>query len=109
MTKQTIIHELNEKAISDGYLYKLLEKIQYKYGVELLSETAVSLTDREFLNVLRFAGHTVRTGTWRLLRASSGNARTRACRAPGGECADESGCPCWASSIHADPPVGRRR
>lgn len=55
MTKQSIIHELNEKAISDSYLYRLLEKIQYKYGVELLSENAVSLTDREFLNVLRFA------------------------------------------------------
>ena len=55
MTKQSIIHELNEKAISDNYLYRLLEKIQYKYGVELLSENAISLTDREFLNVLRFA------------------------------------------------------
>ena len=55
MTRKTIIQTLNENAIADKYLYKLLRKIQYKYGSELLGGNNVSLTDKEFLDVLRFA------------------------------------------------------
>lgn len=55
MTRKTIIQTLNENAIADKYLYKLLRKIQYKYGSELLDGNNVFLTDKEFLDVLRFA------------------------------------------------------
>lgn len=35
MMENTIIQELNDKAISDSYLFELLEKIQSNYGYKL--------------------------------------------------------------------------
>lgn len=53
--ENTIIQELNDKAISDSYLFELLEKIQSNYGYKLFGKTSESLTEEEFLDVLRFS------------------------------------------------------
>lgn len=55
MMKQTIIQELNERAINDAYLYRLLKKIQVIYGVNLFGTITERLTYKEFVDVLRFS------------------------------------------------------
>lgn len=55
MMKLTIIQELNERAINDKYLYKLLKKIQYIYGAKLFGTTREKLTVKELVDVLRFS------------------------------------------------------
>lgn len=55
MTEKTIIQELNERAISDNYLYELLEKIQLNYGYKIFQKEWLELTEQEFLDVLRFS------------------------------------------------------
>ena len=51
----TIIQELNERAISDNYLYRLLKKIQIIYGNNLFGTATEKLTDKELVDLLRFS------------------------------------------------------
>lgn len=55
MKKSTIIQELNNQAIKDDYLYKLLRKIQYIYGANLFDEDTEELSEKEFFDILRFS------------------------------------------------------
>lgn len=55
MTSQTIIQELNNRAISDDYLYELLKKIQINYGFKIFEKKYEMLTERELFDILRFS------------------------------------------------------
>jgi len=63
MNGHTIIQELNNKALEDGYLYKLLKKIQFNYGVFLFNSNPLQLTQKEFLDILRFSDILSRSDT----------------------------------------------
>lgn len=53
--KSTIIQELNNQAIKDKYLYKLLRKIQYIYGANLFDKDTEELSEKELFDILRFS------------------------------------------------------
>lgn len=63
MNGHTIIKDLNNKALEDGYLYKLLKKIQFNYGVYLFNSSPLQLTQKEFLDILRFSDILSRSDT----------------------------------------------